>query len=785
MRRPSLLLVGGLFAMPFILGPVLAAAAAEGSERPEPNKPSSPLVLENEFLRISVDAQTGAILGIANRKTHTEYMARRQVAQAPLIVDAYSANQAVYFRDLFEKQSGGFSTFDPQVAAGAKGDLVHLREPLQAGVQVTTERTNAFSRITCAYRLPGGIVATYSLTVRSNSPSTEWRAWVENQGGEMPSDDRRVYRVAFPVLEGLRLGEQHESNNLARPYAQGELVPDPSAYEFLRPKHKVPIYVLTYPGWASMSWQDLYAPGLGGLYLASYDLSFQQMDLESWPDKSAGTLTLDCRTLAFLEPGQSWTSQLFEVAVHEEDWHWGADHYREWARGHHRPYTGPDWVRKECDGWLGTGVPTRSYRDYLAMFEDARWLGLDYLQIWSEMLENVGPNKSRKPYYCFLWPDPERGGEAELTRTVREIRAKGGHIGFYHNLWTWDSELAKGLEQWRDQLPPDVHVPDWWGEARRWASVFPDGSREAGNFTHGYSGMCPAARGYQDYVLSWVLDRYIKRYGVDTWYFDSMPVTMFAAARICFSGEHGPIQPHGVGRGMLPLLERLHDGALPLVNLAVTSETVNDALMQLNSHALGLELIEGVTRYPHPEIYTYTFPEHAIFSGTCNGAGSGLHYYYPELETPRREDTMNRVFLMGYRFDILASQINRNDSFYNYLHGLIALRQAVKADLYASDFRDDLGLGPLPERVYAKLFRHRHGQSLTVNLVDRRPFPKAPFDLIIDLAKNNFTLPSRCTLYEFGGGQMPLSSTNQHGRLSVPVPSLNAETAAILISRAK
>ncbi len=48
---------------------------------------------------------------------------------------------------------------------------------------------------------------------------------------------------------------------------------------------KVPIYVLTYPGWASMSWQDPYAPGLGGLYLVSYDLSFQQMDWKAGPIK--------------------------------------------------------------------------------------------------------------------------------------------------------------------------------------------------------------------------------------------------------------------------------------------------------------------------------------------------------------------------------------------------------------------------------------------------------------------------------------------------------------------
>ena len=155
-------------------------------------------------------------------------------------------------------------------------------------------------------------------------------------------------------------------------------------------------------------------------------------------------MTLDMRTLAFLEPGQSWTSHTFEVGVHEGDWHWAADRYRQWATAHHRPYDGPEWVRKECDGWLGTGGPTQSYGDYVRMLDDARWLGLNYLQIWSEMIENVGPNKARKSYYCFLWPDPDRGGEAELTRAVRAVRAAGGHIGFYHNIWTWDSEMAKG-----------------------------------------------------------------------------------------------------------------------------------------------------------------------------------------------------------------------------------------------------------------------------------------------------------------------------------------------------
>ena len=763
-----------------VLASLPAPQTANASAPASQQAPKAPFVLENEYLRISIDPQTGAVTGITNLKTQAGYMART-AAKPPFIVNAYSANQSIFIRDAFEKQSGGFSLYDPSAPA-VKGDLSSLREPIAGSTEVTQETTSDHQRVWCRCLLPGGIAIRYSITIHPRSPLTDWRIFVENRGGETPASDQRVYRVAFPVLENLRVGDAHEKNFLARPYAQGELIPDPAAYDYKRPaEDATPINVLTYIGWASMPWQDLYSRAGGGLYIVSHDPSFEQLDLETWPDRSSGTVTLAMRTLAFLEPGESWESQPFVVGIHEGDWHWAADRYREWARAHHRPFTGPDWVRSGCDGWLGTGVPTKTYADYLTLYDDARWLGLDYLQIWSEMLENVGPGKARKPYYCFLWPDPDRGGEPELTRVVRAIRGQGGHIGFYYNIWTWDSELKKGLQQWRDDLPADAHIPEWWGEARGWASVFPDGSRQAGNYTDAYSGMCPVAKGYQDYVLSWVVDRYVKRYGVDTWYLDSMPVTMFAASRICFSSEHGPRQPHGVSRGMLEVVSRLCDESQPIVNLAITSETVSDALMQFNSHALGLELIDGLTRYPHPEIYTYTFPEHAIFSGTCDGAGSGLKYYYPDMRAPRREDTLNRVFLMGYRFDILAYPVDRTDPSMNYLKELIALRQKIKAQLYASDFRDEIGLGPIPEKVYAKIFRHRQGKSLTVTLVDRRAPRRRPFKLTVNASLHDVAAVNKATLYQFGGAAHPLTVNEQGKRLVLEIPVLTSDAAAIVI----
>jgi hypothetical protein len=490
-------------------------------------------------------------------------------------------------------------------------------------------------------------------------------------------------------------------------------------------------------------------------------------------------MTLDMRTYTFLEPGQSWTSQVFNVGIHEGDWHWAADRYREWAHANHHPYSGPDWVRKECDGWLGTGVPI-PYDTYPKMLEDAKWLGLNYLQIWSEMIEHVGTNKTRKAYYCFLMPDPDRGGEESIRKNIEAVRKAGGHIGFYHNTWTWDADIEKGLIQWKDRIPPDVKIPKWWGDSRRSASVFPDGSREAGNFSDGYSGMCPASKEYQDYVLSWVVDRYVAKYGADAWYFDSCPVTMFGASRMCFSDEHGPCQPHGVGRGILELLRRVSERARPTVNLAITSETVSDAMMQYNSHALGIEMVEGLTQYPRPEIYTYTFPEHPIFSGTCNGAGSGLKYYYQDMQNPRREDVMNRVFLMGFRFDILDT-IDPANPFHQHLRKLIALRQKIKADIYTGEFRDTIGLGPIPERLDVKLFRRRDGTSLTLTLFDRRQERK-PFALPVDLQAVSVASAKEARLLLLDGMETGISmQCDAQGLAKLQVPAFSGDVAAIVI----
>jgi hypothetical protein len=128
-----------------------------------------------------------------------------------------------------------------------------------------------------------------------------------------------------------------------------------------------------------------------------------------------------------------------------------------------------------------------------------------------------------------------------------------------------------------------------------------------------------------------------------------------------------------------------------------------------------------------------------------------------------------------------VGNFDRQDPFLRYLRQLIALRQQVKSQLYKSDFRDEIGLGPMPENVLAKLFRHRQGSSMTINLIDRRAAPKKGFPLTVDLTKHDLAAARKATLYQLGGGTSQLPMEQRNGKLTLDIPPLEGEAAAIVI----
>ena len=158
--------------------------------------------------------------------------------------------------------------------------------------------------------------------------------------------------------------------------------------------------------------------------------------------------------------------------------------------------------------------------------------------------------------------------------------------------------------------------------------------------------------------------------------------------------------------------------------------------------------------------------------------------YYPDVEERgSRKDTYNRVFLMGYRFDVLAYGYNKTSEDILHLRGLIAIREKTKDHWYRSSFKDEVGIGKLPAEVYPKVFRHDEGRSLTVALVDRRE-TKSVLTLTVDTAKLAIADLDKATLYTLDGKETPLEmSSLKRGELRITVPARQADPAAIVISK--
>jgi hypothetical protein len=127
---------------------------------------------------------------------------------------------------------------------------------------------------------------------------------------------------------------------------------------------------------------------------------------------------------------------------------------------------------------------------------------------------------------------------------------------------------------------------------------------------------------------------------------------------------------------------------------------------------------------------------------------------------------------------------------------MIVLRRACRPEMNYGDFLDDIGLGPLPEGVYARIFRRADRGRLAVTLLDRRKENRTPFTLSVDLAAVGVGGPKQVRLVTMDGEQaLPALRQAQGGpehgrgaaapakdsRLEISVPVFPERAAALLI----
>ncbi len=694
------------------------------------------VVLENKRLRLVFDGATAAVTSID--ALQLGFTARAEAAAPPLFsLDTVS----------FPDHARFYQPADVRELSPDEGSLKAL----------AVERTAQGQRLTAEYAFAPQITAILTADLGDDEPVARLRLRVENSRPVKPSEAVRLPRVAFPRLGGLRIGEGADDDTLATGHIHGETLASPAGK--LPPER-----VIQYPGAACVPWQDLY-DAAGGLYLGPQaDGSCQ---LEVMAGSRDGLVDLGNRWWALLDPGEAWESPVVELGVHVGAWHWAADRFRDWALRATPPREQPAWL-DECDGWLGMGGPQYTFRDLPQMLEAARYYGFFYLQLWSEMI--LGDE-----YYCYFFPNPDLGTEAELKQGIARLHADGGKIGFYSNVICFDAaidqnpQLAEKIAQHGlEDLPMR---PRFYDEAARSVFVGPEGGygRSPAGYLDGYWAMDPCAPWWRSYLAGWI-KRWHQEYGADIWYLDSFPIHGYGLGPASFALHLA--HPQSLGAGQIGLLKRIRedfDGPILYEGVACA------ALMPYTNWCLGTELSFGSGTWSRPEIFVYSFGDvYPVFSGTCN-VWTGIGHIWPDLEKPRHEDAMNLVFLNGERFDTLGLYpLDKQSEFGEHVRRLVALRRKIRDVVYRGRFRDVLGLSGMPERVEARLFV-REGVGAVVTIVDRRK-ERAAWDLSLDTAAAGRAPKARLLLLD--GSEKQLEVREEGDVLAVTIAP-EAEVCAV------
>ncbi len=637
--------------------------------------------LANRQLAVQFSATNGSVTSIRNRALGVNY-----TTGAP-------ARGLFRLKHLIGKTKKQLRELDPE-----PGTLIRHTLTRQGDVQT----------LRLDYRVPssagGSVLVTCRASLADASDEVRWMISLENQ-----AEDMEIVEVVFPILGGLRIGQQTTNNFLAWPqWGGGRLIADPQ---------KNGKRSGTYAGGgATMAWMDLFClpqqvvEGKGepvcGLYFASHDSTLLMAGLGSQPARDGKSLTLQMSKYAHLPKGAQWTSAEFVTQIHAGDWHVGADTYRTWFYSWSSRPNPPSWL-KQCDGRLEWTLPLdgkgRFERDILEKMALAKQFGLNFARFGGQMIASVSAGKHRCNRFPF--PDPLMGTESEFAAVIKQVRQQGAHVAFYINGQAWDPRWPQTPTEYAGKIPPTVRISNWEAGFKESALHHYDGTfysqyrKASGHWPNPapdspydclFYFMCPASKGWQDHLHYWVVEKYVKQYGTDAMFLDQIGAE---SAKYCYNPVHGHTH-HGVWtQGFLALAKRIKEDARRYdPNFTLETEGFGDAYAAYFDSFFIAPSSTGVWSDSHPEIARYTFPENIFFDGFWRIQNPS------SLRTPA--ETLNEVFLLGNRFLLYAQPENLTP----HTVQVVNLRRRIKHVLYSARFMDDLGVAVSDARVRVKRF---------------------------------------------------------------------------------
>lgn len=384
-----------------------------------PAPDDSPVVLENERLRVEISARDGAVTRLAHKRAKLELIQSPPATRHPWTLRLAPADRVAEFTAF-------------RIARPSPGREHQVELEWDTRDRIT---------VRASVRLDAG------------SDEVEFRCSAENRG------DRTILALQYPRLEGIgALAGDGVRDRLLHSSMMGAVFFDP--FHLFRGKSAIPaergLTAARYPNGflgSPLQMMSYYVEGLGGFDVASHDVDVADKELNFF--KADDDRSLSCELVHFqwdARPGRGLAPGYPVVIAAQEggSWYDAADRYRSWAL--QQP-------------WCGRG-PRRSR---VAKGDASRWL-LEQTGIvgaWWPFRNDIRTEilKTRRLYgapllHLELWWSHGPSLEA--------ARAGGDHFGPFY----FPFLALKGREAYRAHAR-DAMVPTWTPISPDWVAMCP------------------------------------------------------------------------------------------------------------------------------------------------------------------------------------------------------------------------------------------------------------------------------------------------------------------------
>lgn len=722
----------------------------------------------NGLVSIALDARSGEILEFVNERSGDNVIKSNCSPRAwmPFMAEMESADG--------KKRRGR----PPRYAE-------ILEDPsLQAEIRVDQREDSA----TVCVRYNGVVFEGEILPIRveakielaANDVRTVWTAKILLDG------EHELQKFYFPMLNGIWLGDTWEDDVLVYPTHSGVKLENPVRILSSKPqmvywKWQEYCYGYTangdsapaddrgshvrespYSGSSSMLWMDLFDRNENtGVYLTCRDNGFVLKNLraEAFGEEEPG-MGLSIGHYIYAKAGEV-SLEPCVFALHEGDWHWGADEYRAWresiadaAPRRHRP----EWFEKSpglvahYDFKYQTHGVCHKFKDIPALLEQARAMGLNHLLVsgW-----NYDGFDHGFPQY---WPDPELGTEQDLREAVHKVREMGGHLAFYINSRLCNTKYPERAETIRNcaimRHDGKLHIEHYGAKNLEFACL------------------CNQATQWRDEFCG-VVDYLTHDIGADSMYLDQMAM---GTGELCFHPGHtehaGRPDLWNIGyRKMLSQMRGNYDDG----GMAMLYEGCSD----IHGWGVSGQLISTMFS-PHafPEMYKYTFPEQILVDMMNPRRNSGMR-----AEHVARSSTMllHRAFVCGsylWVYDLEYDNTFRRDpDQLERLRRIVALRRAWLEAYGQGRFVDTRGIASASAGTVCKRYEM---DDLTLIACSNEKRTPAPF-VILDAPAEGLKAFARTYSHPDAETEIPVDTVRN--QIIVHIPE-NEELAVIVLRKA-